>query len=89
MEKTVQDHIIAAIHVTDRVQQAGKVQEVLTCYGTYIKTRLGLHEATGNTVSPNGLILLELVGSSTDAENLLADLNRIEGVEAQSIVFGH
>jgi hypothetical protein len=38
------DHLILGIHVTDRVQKAGEVQQLFTEYGCNIKTRLGLHE---------------------------------------------
>ncbi len=89
MKKTSQDHIIAAIHVTNRVKQAGAVQGLLTRYGAQIKTRIGLHETTGRKASANGLILLELVGSQRRAETLLAELNAIAGVEAQTVIFAH
>jgi len=84
-----QDHIIVAIHVTDRVTQAGKVQSVLTKYGGSIKTRVGLHEPTLRGASPNGVILLELVGPQEIARTVVAALEKIGGVEAQSIVFAH
>ena len=53
-EKEKDRHVIVAIHVTDRVEQASVVQTVLTQYGGFIKTRIGLHEATGKGASPNG-----------------------------------
>ena len=84
-----QDHIIVAIHVTDRVTQAGRVQSVLTKYGGCIKTRIGLHEPTLRGASPNGVILLELVGPPEIAKTVIAALAKIKGVEAQSIVFAH
>ena len=87
--KKKQDHIIVAIHVTNRVKQAGTVQSVLTRYGGNIKTRIGLHEPTPGGVSPNGVILLELVGSQKVAFALIATLKKITGVEANSIVFEH
>lgn len=87
--KTKDDHIIVAIHVTDRLEQAALVQAVFTKYGKSIKTRLGLHEANGKTAAPNGIILLELVGSQRQSAGLIAALNAITGVEAKSIVFGH
>ncbi|MCX6985595.1 MAG: hypothetical protein NT118_12735 [Lentisphaerae bacterium] len=87
--KKKQDHIIVAIHVTNRVKQAGTVQSVLTRYGGNIKTRIGLHEPTPSGVSPNGVILLELVGSQKLAFALIATLKKITGVEANSIVFEH
>jgi hypothetical protein len=87
--KKEDSHIIVAIHVTNRVKQASLVQAVLTQYGKNIKTRIGLHEATGRTAAPNGVILLELVGASRCTKNIMAALNGISGVEAQHVVFEH
>ncbi len=87
--ETKNDHIIMAIHVTNRVKQASRVQQVLTQYGGSIKTRIGLHEATGTKASSNGMILVEFVGASRRSVNMLAALNAITGVEAKSIVFQH
>ena len=84
-----QDHIIVAIHVTDRVLQAGMVQSVLTKYGGNIKTRIGLHELAPRKASPAGVILLELVGTRELTRAVLAALKKIRGVEAKSIVFAH
>jgi len=88
-KKNKQDHIIAAIHVTDRIKQAGVVQTVLTKYGGNIKTRIGLHEPALRGASPNGIILLELVGSQKLTGSVIAELKSITGVEAKSIVFEH
>ena len=87
--KKKQDHIIVAIHVTDRVTQAGLVQSVLTTYGANIKTRIGLHEPTSRGASPNGVILLELVGPQKLARTVIAALRKVRGVEAKSVVFAH
>jgi len=88
-KKKKQDHIIVAIHVTDRVKQAGMVQTVLTRYGGNIKTRIGLHEPKLQGVSPSGVIILEVVGSQKLAFTLIDTLRKITGVEASSIVFEH
>lgn len=87
--KSKNDHIIIAIHVTDRVKQASRVQDVLTQYGGSIKTRIGLHEATGNKASSNGMILVEFVGTHRRSENMLSTLLEISGVEAKCIIFQH
>ncbi len=84
-----QDHIIVAIHVTDRVKQAGMVQSVLTQYGGHVKTRIGLHEPTTRGASPAGIIILELVGTQDLGRTVMAALKKIRGVEARSIVFTH
>lgn len=89
MSKVKSDHIIMAIHVTDRVKQASLVQDVLTKYGGSIKTRIGLHEASEIKASTNGLILVEFVGTLKKCEKMLSALNTVDGVEAKSLIFQH
>ena len=54
---------ILGLHLTDRVKEAIKVQDVLTKFGCSIKTRLGLHDVNDDVCSTNGIIILELCGS--------------------------
>ena len=89
MAEKKKDHIIIAIHVTDRLKHAMKVQEAITKYGDCIKTRLGLHHTEGKSAKPNGLILIEFVGTLAKQKEFTAALNKIEGVEAQGVVFEH
>lgn len=87
--KKQNDHIISAVHVTNRVKQASRVQSILTQYGGCIKTRIGLHEASQTKASSNGLILIEFIGTKRRNDNMLSALNGISGVEAKSLVFCH
>lgn len=85
-------HTILGVHLTDRLQEAGEVQRLLTASGGYIKTRLGLHDvaAEGGPIgSKNGLLLLEMVGPDDKIVALMSALNRIDGVEVKSMVFDH
>ena len=85
-----ENHTIMAVHVTDRLTEATKVQQLLTDHGKIIKTRLGLHEMDSTTEGPDGLLILELVG---DDKAVMADLesklNAVEGVEAKQVYFAH
>lgn len=66
------------------------VQPLLTEYGCYIKTRIGLHDASEDqrTCSEEGLLLLELVKDAEDtAEELSQRLNEIGGVTVQTMKF--
>jgi len=86
------DHVILGVHLTNRITEAGKVQQLLTQYGGYIKTRLGLHAvepAGGEVGSPNGLVLLEMVGGQAKADELAAKLAAVAGVDVKSMVFAH
>lgn len=84
------NHVILGVHVTDRLQKAEEVQKLFTEYGHSIKTRLGLHHVDeGDRAGDTGIILLEMVGEVSKAEQLLMRLNSIEGVEAKMMLFTH
>ena len=84
-----ESHVILGIHVTNRLRDASAVQNVLTEFGCNIKTRLGLHHVADDACSPRGLILLELYGDESVARAMSEKISAIEGVEVQSMVFGH
>ena len=83
-----QPHTILGIHITDRVREAVKVQQLLTASGQQIKTRVGLHELEKQG-GKNGLILVEMVGPEQGIRDLADGLNALEGVECQAMVFHH
>ena len=85
----MEQHIILGVHITDRTKHVGGVQSLLTEYGCYIKTRLGLHEASKQVCSPNGLVLLELIDDAVMAEEFSGKLAALEGVEVQKMIFDH
>jgi len=78
---------ILGVLITDRQKEAGEVQKVLTNYGCSIKTRLGLHEASNENCSNEGLILLELTGNFKEMDNLEKELQKIEGTQTQKMSF--
>ncbi len=78
---------ILGVLITDRQKEAGNVQKVLTNYGSSIKTRLGLHEVGDSTLSEEGLILLELIGSQEQQNNLQKELEEIEGTQTKVMAF--
>lgn len=85
----MEDHIILGVHITERATHVPEVQKVFTKYGCNIKTRLGLHEVSENFCSPNGLIILELVGDPKQCDNLIKELTAIEGIEIKTMKFSH
>lgn len=82
-------HFVLGVHITDRLKEAVRVQTVLTEYGAHIKTRLGLHEIEPGGGSPQGVVILEVVGADDVCQKLAAKLNAIDGVEVQQMVFRH
>jgi hypothetical protein len=85
----MKDHRIVGIHITDRATHAGEVQQILTKFGKNIRTRLGLHEVDEDAASPNGLIIIEAVGSSQDVDALSNELRKLKGIQVQSMFFSH
>lgn len=84
-------HIIVGVHVTDRLENAAPVQAILTEYGCFIKTRLGLHETADGRkcCSKNGLLVLEMIGDLADTNAMISKLAAIPGLHVQKMVFEH
>jgi hypothetical protein len=83
------DHRIVGIHVTDRAQASGRVQEILSKYSKNIRTRLGLHDVHDGIASPNALILVEAVGNHQEIDAMSDELRRLPGIQVQSMFFSH
>lgn len=82
----MEQYIIIGVRVSDRLKHAGAVQKVLTDYGCNIKTRLGLHEASQGVCATNGVLLLQIYGGEKVADEMLAKLSAIEGINAKKMV---
>ena len=82
-------HYIVGVHITDRVKHVIDVQKILTEFGCFIKTRLGIHETSDNFCSPNGLLIVELLGDNGKFENFTQKLSSVAGVDVQHMVFSH
>lgn len=80
--------VILGFVLHERVKKASKVQELLTKYGCDINTRLGLHVASTDSCSPQGLILLEFVDDVDDkVTHFEKELKEIADVDIQKMVF--
>jgi hypothetical protein len=80
--------VIMGFVLHDRVKNACAVQELLTSYGCEINTRIGLHVASEQACSPQGLILLEFIDGAEDkAKEFEKDLKEIADVDIQKMVF--
>jgi hypothetical protein len=82
-------HVIFGVHVTDRMKNALELQKAFSEFGCQIKTRLGLHEVSASACSPNGLVILEMVGDDAVVDRAAARFSAIDGVEVQQMVFTH
>ncbi len=77
---------VLLILVSHRQDTAEKVQKILTGWGCFIKTRLGIHDGVLENCSENGLIFLELTGEDAGRhEEITRKLNLDKGVDARLI----
>lgn len=83
----MEELIILGIYIQERSKNALVVQSLLTKYGCSIKTRIGLHEVSGDYCSTAGLILLELTGDRKEMEALENELRKIDDIEVQKMNF--
>jgi hypothetical protein len=81
------DFHIIGIQITNREKEAGQVQSKLTNYGGVIKTRLGLNDVFDTKSSNGGIILLDLYGVESEKERLESELEQIEGIDIQKMIF--
>ncbi|MFZ7119845.1 MAG: hypothetical protein ACOWWH_02680 [Eubacteriaceae bacterium] len=82
--------IIMGIQVENRKDTITQVQNLLTDFGCYIKTRLGLHEASDNreVCSDKGLIILEFINDSQkEAARLEESLKNTQYVAVKIMEF--
>ncbi len=76
---------IVAIKLDERIDNAARLQEVLTKHGCAIKVRLGLHETSQDYCANYGVIVLHGCGSQGEIDEMMADLNGVDGVKASSM----
>ncbi|MFO7896752.1 MAG: hypothetical protein R6U84_07455 [Candidatus Cloacimonadales bacterium] len=77
------DYMIILVDL--RKEEAVTIQKVLTEWGCFIKTRLGLHDDVLENCSQAGTIFLELVGEKAKHEELARKLNLLKAVSAKLI----
>jgi hypothetical protein len=76
---------ILLILVGDRKKSAVEVQKILTEMGCFIKTRLGIHDGAPDACSNTGLIILELIGSGEEKEDVVKKLNALPSVSVELV----
>jgi hypothetical protein len=76
---------VLLILVSQRKEAAEMVQKILTGWGCFIKTRLGIHDGVLEHCSDSGLIFLELTGEPEKHEEIARKLNLVKGVDARLV----
>ncbi len=73
------------VRMDNRTSNATSFQQVLTQNGCKIKARLGLHEVNADSCATDGMIILQPFGEKEEIEQLVKDLNKLDGVKAKLI----
>ncbi|HQO49953.1 MAG TPA: hypothetical protein PK939_05965 [Bacteroidales bacterium] len=76
---------VMLILIGSRQEAAEKVQKILTGWGCFIKTRLGLHDDVLENCSQTGLIFLEMTGDFEQMQEVERKLNLVKSVDAKLI----
>ena len=76
---------ILLILIGKRKEEAVKVQQILTGWGCLIKTRLGIHDGVMENCSDTGLVILELVGTEEQKQELARKVAVLPGVSSQKV----
>lgn len=76
---------IFGIKLLNRIDNSTDFQAIVTKFGCSIKTRVGLHDVSDGICSPNGVILIEFIGS--DADDFEKELKSLKDIEIQKMVF--
>ena len=63
---------IIGIKVGNRLQEALKLQEILTKYGCEIQTRIGLHPVGEYKCNNYGVVLIEVINKINEIYDVLA-----------------
>lgn len=78
---------LMAIKIDGRIAKAPHVQEILTEYGCNIRTRIGFHETNEDHCSMDGVLILQLFGEKKEINDMMGELNGLEGVSPKIIEF--
>lgn len=78
-------YYVIGIRMDNRISHAAAFQQVLTENGCKIKARLGLHEVSEDLCATDGLIILQPYGEKAEIEQLVHEINALEGVKAKLI----
>lgn len=76
---------ILLIYMSTRKETAEKTQKILTGWGCYIKTRLGIHDGILDKCTDTGLVFIELVGDTDKHVEMERKLNLVKGVTAKLV----
>jgi len=78
---------ILGIRLENRTQNSTALQKVLSDYGCFIKSRVGLHDVDNGTCATSGTILLEIIGNDNERQEFEAALDAVDGTVVKKMAF--
>ena len=78
-------YYVIGVRMDTRTSNASQFQKVLTENGCKIKARLGLHEVSEDLCATDGVIVLQPYGEKEEVEQLVKELNALDGIKAKLI----
>ena len=72
---------IFGLRLSQRIENATNLQEILSEYGCIIKTRIGLHDVCCGVCSPYGIIILEVISDEHRVNALTEALQNVKGLK--------
>lgn len=78
---------VIGIKITDRIKEAGLVQQALSAHASVISTRMGFHELNEELCSREGFLIIHLAGLPDDCEKFAATIKSIEGIAVSEMTF--
>ena len=78
---------ILGIKLFERVTTAADFQKILSEYGCFIKTRIGLHSVSDGICAPNGIVLIEFIGNDETLSEFEKALNSLGKIEIKKMTF--
>ena len=78
-------YYVIGVRMDNRINNASGCQKGLTDNGCKIKARLGLHEVSEDLCATDGMIILQPFGEKAEIEQLVKELNQLDGIKAKLI----
>ena len=77
---------VVGILVHQNVADIKNLHNILSSFGNVIRSRLGLNNPLDDD-KVHGLMILELKGSAAEMDSLLVELQGLDGVQVQQMIF--
>lgn len=79
---------ILGVQLMNRVEDAPKFQELLSKYGCFIQTRIGLHSTSVDYCKSDGVVILDFLDNTeTEVKKFEDELSAFQNIVVQKMTF--